>query len=192
MKDRLNFSPQPFRSRNIVLLALWATNLVLIAGVVFASWHWLGLRNKNAATHAQIDGLEEKQRELAGQNTEAVTNLENVDMKIYRKQVLQFHEIQLAFQTHWGQLLDQLSTLMPADIRLRELRPINARSTGPVRERRIHLMAEARNKAAQLTFVQTLQEDKSFEKVSFESESYKSKDVALVFEISFNYLPGRK
>lgn len=190
MKERLNFSPRPFRTRAPLLLVLWVTNLLLAAALVLTLWHWKGLRDQNSHAHDQIDTLKGKQQDLARQNDETVRNLEQVDIKSYRKRVRQFYEIQAAFQTHWGMLLDQLGTLLPEDVRLRELRPMTVRSDKAVRERRIHLTAEARNKEAQLAFIRTLQTDAAFHSVSFESETYRKEGVALLFEISFDYRPG--
>lgn len=190
--NRLNFSPKPFRTKGGPLLGLWVLNAVLIAALAIGVWHWQGLRGQNASAHGDIDALEAKQAEIAAENEDAVTWMEGVDMKTYRKQVRQFHEIQMAFGTNWGKLLDQLAVLLPDDVRMRELRPISARGRGSVRQQRIHLVAEARSKEAQLDFVSTLQEDATIQQVTFESEVYREEGIALVFEISFSYQPGGK
>lgn len=189
MSDRLNFSPQPFRSRNAPLVALWALNLALLVGIGFCVWFWFGLRDRNQATHEDIDRLKAKQATLSQQNNEALRVLQGIDTKTYRSQVRLFHEIQSAFQTHWGKMLDELAVVMPEDVRLKELRPLSARGEGGVRETKIHLLAEARNKQAQLDFIRALQAHKAFQKLSLESETYGG-EVAVAFEISFDYTGG--
>ncbi len=189
MSDRLNFSPQPFRSRSALLLAFWVLNLALLVAVGACAWFWLDLREHNQDTHDDIDRLKSKQHELGQQNDQALKILQGIDTKTYRTQVRLFYEIQTAFQTHWGKMLDQLAEVMPEDVRLRELRPLSARGDGGVRETKIHLLAEARNKQAQLDFIRALQAHQAFQKLSLESESYGG-EVAVAFELSFDYTGG--
>jgi Tfp pilus assembly protein PilN len=188
VKARINFSPKPFRTRGPLILLLWAVNLALLVVLGFSLWHWNQLRGENRSAHDQLDTLEQRQREIAASHRDLAELLEKADMKGYRLEVRQFHEIQVAFNTHWGRLLDDLGDILPEDVRITRLEP--SYSAGRQRENSLKLAGEARNKEAQLSFVKALQQQPAFTDLRFESEDYDRSGVALAFEISFVYRPG--
>lgn len=190
MKSRLNFSPEPFREGPGYLIAIWVANLLLVLLLGWSLWHWSGLRDQNASAHAAVDDLKNRQQAVADQHQGVVTELENVDMKNYRKTIRQFHEIQSAFQTHWGSLLDDLAGILPEDVRVLTLRPAFSSRSQKNKSTVLHLTAEARNKEAQLALISALNERDDFTDIRFEAEDYDQTDVALVFEITFAYRPG--
>jgi len=190
MKNRLNFSPEPFRQGPGYLGGLWILNLALLLLLGWSFIHWFGLREQNASAHSALDHLKQKQQAVADQHGDAVTELENVDMKQYRKTIQQFHNIQTAFQTHWGRLLDDLAAVLPEDVRVLTLRPAYTSRSQQEKNNILHLTAEARNKEAQLALIEALSERDDFSDVRFEAENYDQTEVALVFEITFAYRPG--
>ena len=189
MKNRLNFSPQPFRDGNSRLMLLWVLNLILLVGLGGTVWYWNNLRSDNQNSHQRLDNLREQQSEIAENFETTVELLEDVDLKNYRKQMQQYHGIQSAFDTRWGQLLDDLSELMGPDVRLISLRPKKESGRKAGDATLLYLTGEARVKAAQLELIRTLQGAKGFDRVRFEAEYYEDGEVALRFEISFTYKP---
>jgi len=187
VKQRLNFSPTPFRERAGRLTLLWVLNGVLLVGLAMTIWTWLEMREANRASHRELATLRTEQRELAAAHGDLVDELESVDLTSYRQQLELFHGIQTAFETNWGRLLDDLSALMNEDVRLTSLRPGRNRDQEATATL-IYLAGEARNKDAQLNLIRTLQEDPSFADVRFASERYETDgEVKLAFEISFRY-----
>ena len=189
MRTRLNFSPAPFQFGHGALVLLWCLNLLLLAGVLTALVYWQSLRRENASSHQRIDALTASQADIAARNERLVRELDAIDIKEYRKKVTQFHEIQTAFETHWGRLLDDLGELLPDDVRIISLRPRNAQMAGRERQTRLRLAGEARTKEAQSKFIKTLQSRPAFEDVRLEAESYDRTGVALAFELVFAYRP---
>ena len=188
MKQHLNFSPQPFRIRSPILVVLWLANLLLAVGLAYSVYHWWGLHNQNRTTHQAIDELEGRQRTIVKVNQALITDLEGVDLKSYRQKIRQFHDIQTAVNTHWGKLLDDLGRIQPEDVRITSLKPsYGSLSSGRRGETVLRLAGEARNKEAQLEFIQALQGHAAFGKVSFENEAYDLDQVSLSFEVSFTY-----
>lgn len=190
MKNRLNFSPTPFHYRGRHLIALWLLNGLLLAAIIFSVSFWLSLRAENRYAHQDIDTLKQKQEEVRGKQDQLARDLEALDLKSYGKRVRQFHQIQAAFQTHWGHLLDDLGSLLPEDVRIISLRPQSTVSREQREMATLKLSAEARTKEAQLEFIRILQRQPAFLGIRFESESYDRSNVAVVFELLFDYRPG--
>ncbi len=192
MKQRLNFSPKPFASSPMPVYGLLLVNLALALILIGAVWYWQGLRNENRSVHDQIAKMKQKQRSVVGDHEEHIRELESIDVGKYSKQVQQFHRIQVAYQTHWGRLLDDLGLILPEDVRIVRLAPTSeARAGDRNRETVIRLSAQARNKQAQLNFIRKLQEQSAFEDIRFESESYQDGEVAVSFDIRFTHRPGK-
>ena len=189
MKQRLNFSPAPFTSGSSPVAMLWLLNLALIVALGFTVVYWNNLRKQNRAAHDQIDQLHSRQQTIAGTHEDQISELERIDVRAYREQVRQFHRIQTAWQTNWGQLLDDLGEILPEDVRIISLAPAATvnRSREQNRATVISLSAEARNKEAQLVFIRALQEHQLFHDVRFENEEYDRSDVAVAFEIRFTH-----
>lgn len=193
MKQRLNFSPRPFPARRTPVAALMLLNLLLFLCLAGSIWYWLNLRNENRAVHDRIDTLKQDQRTVAGSHGDYVKELERIDIAQYKKDIRQYHNIQKAYETHWGRLLDDLGAILPEDVRIVRLTPTSgARDRDKNEEAIIRLSAEARNKEAQLNFIRKLQEQPGFEDVRFESELYRDRgDVAVAFDIRFTHRPGK-
>lgn len=185
----LNFSPKPFQEAGGLFVVLWLVNLLLAVAFAGSIWFWLQLKDRNGADHRKIDGLKSRQREISRNHDARVREIEELDVKSYRKQVLQYHGIQTAFSTHWARLLDDLGTLLSEDVRLVSLRPGSSTSRKLEKNTRLNLRGEARTKKAQLDFIRTLQKEPAFRNLRFETEEYLEGDVALVFEITFSYKP---
>ena len=192
MSDQLNFSPSPFKHRTKTLLILWTVNLSLLVGLGIALVSWNRLRHSNALAHEELDALNLEEQNLMQRHSLALSELAKVDLSDYRKKVVQFHEIQSAFATHWGKLLDDLGLLLPKDVRIISLRPQSSqRSRGRVKETVLRLSGQARSKEAQLSFIRALQAQPRFKDVHFSSETYGDNPAAAIdFEIAFTYLPG--
>ncbi len=190
MKSRLNFSPQPFQEARGHIIVLWLVNLVLVVAFAATVWFWLQLKDRNAADHRKIDGLKERQQEISLNHVSQVREMEELDIKNYRKQVLQYHGIQTAFSTHWGGMLDDLGTLLSEDVRLVSLSPSSSSARRLQENTLLKLRGEARTKKAQLDFIRILQKKPAFQEVRFATEEYLEGDVALVFEITFTYKPA--
>lgn len=193
MKERLNFAPAPFPRRSPAKILLWLANLVCFLAVISLVVYWNSLRGDNASIHQQIDGLEQEQRTIADRHKLLTERLEEIDVPTYRKKVLQFHQIQSAYRTHWGRLLDDLGEHLPEDVRITSLIPVST-STRPTRTTArdntvIQLRGEARTKEAQLDFIRTLQDQPAFDNVRFENEDYDHGGVAVMFEILFTHRP---
>ncbi len=192
MKERLNFSPKPFKTGQAPLVLLWLANLAVLIAMAGSIYYWNELRTENFSAHQEIDALEEQQRESAGRHQQLIQDLETINVKAYRKRVLQFHKIQTAYETHWGRLLDDLGSILPEDVRIVSLAPVITETRGYEEEETIiKLTAEARTKEAQLAFIRTLQGQVSFRDVRFETEEYSRDGVAVFFEIHFTHRPGR-
>ena len=189
MKQRLNFSPQPFQNRHSALWILWPLNLLLMLCLVVSLWYWAQLRGRNRDAHRDIAAVRSQQQDVADQQADMARRLEAIDMKRYRKQVAQFHEIQATVQTHWGRLMDRLGELLPEDVRILRLAPAYRGDDGGGVN--LALTAEARNKQAQLRFIETLQQAPAFGGVRFQSEQYLDREgVAVAFEITFTFFDG--
>ena len=191
MKQRLNFSPKPFSGNRSPMALFWLINAVLFIGLIISVLYLLQLRQNNQSSHTRIAALKDSQRQVARDHQRSIGQLEAIDMPIYTKTIRQFHQIQVAYQTHWGQLLDELGQLLPQDVRITTLAP--TASSGASRERDIRttisLGAEARNKQAQLDFIRALQERANYQDVRFESEEYDDSG-RIAFEIRFTHHPG--
>jgi len=192
MKQQLNFSPHPFQTRPMPLAVLMLFNLGLALFLLGSIWYWFGLRNENQAVHNQIGELKARQRTVVGGHEDFVRELETINIGEYKKNVRQYHGIQVAYQTHWGRLLDDLGTILPEDVRIVRMTPTSeARNKDKSQETVIHLSAQARNKASQLAFIRKLQERPSFHDIRFESETYGQGEVMVSFEIRFTHRPGK-
>ncbi len=189
MKNRLNFSPTPFQMRGKNLLALWLVNGMLLAAIVLSVSYWLSLRERNRHAHGDIGALRQKQETVRRQQDQLMRELETIDLKSYGKRVTQFHQIQAAFQTHWGRLLDELGELLPEDVRIISLHPTSTLSREREPMATLRLSAEARTKEAQLELIRILQRQAAFQDIRFESESYDRSNVAVAFELLFDFRP---
>ena len=191
MKQRLNFSPEPFRSTESRLMLLWLLNLALVLVFAWSIVHWKDLRTKNASAHEAINNLQQKQQDAIDENQQVIQLLESVNMKAYRKKVRQFHQIQTIFNTHWGRLLDDLAAILPEDVRIQTLKPTYVAGRRDVKNETIlFLSAEARNKEAELDLIRALQEASNFDDVQLTNEDYDQEAVALAFELTFTYKQG--
>lgn len=189
--NRLNFSTRPFPFRDRVLTSFWTLNLVLAALVVLALIPWVHYRNKNQQAHQTLETISAERRETARDAESMLRTLEEMDLRVYRKKVDQFDDVQTALRTHWGPMLDTLSELLNEDTRILSLRPAQrGRNDRSRRETVIEVSAEARHKDAQIAFFQALQEHTAFENVFFSVESYEAGSDGVAFEITFTYLPG--
>lgn len=190
MKERLNFSPKPFRERSRNLMLLWLVNLILLVAIAWSLQYWRGLHQSNAATHASIADIQAEQRAVGEDYSRALASLSDLDTREYLKQVTQFHSIQNAFRTHWGRLLDDLSDILPEDVRILRMRPslsAAARRGGSDDTTILEMEGQARYKDAQLAFIKALQEHAAFENVRFQTETYDIDGVAVQFILSLSF-----
>ena len=189
MKQRLNFSPKPFRTREGMLLLFWASNLVLILALAGSVQYWLGLRERNSSAHREIDALKQARQSLVEDHRRLARELDGIDLKNYRKRTNQFYEIQTAYHTQWGRLLDDLSAILPDDVRIISLAPNASAGRNEDEGTIMKLSGEARTKSAQLKFIRTLQEQPAFGDVRFETEEYDRDGLAVSFELRFTHRP---
>ena len=192
MRGQLNFSPKPFRLKEKGLVLFWLFNCGLLILLAVSFFYWLQLREKNVSAHGVLDGLRDRQQQIVANHENLLAELESVNLNAYRKKVRQFHGIQAAFETHWGTLLDDLSQILPEDVRIVSLKPVYTGKQEGRSQNTLKLTAEARHKKAQLSFVESLQRESVFDQILIESEDYDQGTVALVFELSFSYQPGEE
>jgi Tfp pilus assembly protein PilN len=186
----MNFSPQPFLERDSRLVLLWLLNLVALAVLIFGLTQWYSLRQQNARVHASLADLREEQSLLVEKNELIIERLEELDVRTYQKDMARFRVIGNSFRTRWGHLLDELGTLLPADVRIEALRSNTDRKRNQSR-RTFNLEGAARNKQAQLAFIEALQGHPAFGDVKFTSEDYQRQgNVAVGFAIQFTYPQG--
>jgi len=190
VKQRLNFSPRPFRERDPRIVFFWLLNLVLLVCLLGTAWYWNQTRTDNRAAHQRLEALRREQRQLAESHRDTVETLEQINLQQYRKDLGLFHGIQIAFGTHWGTLLDDLSAVMNEDVRLTSLRPSRGRNREAGDATLLYLVGQARTKDAQLDLIRTLQKHALFGDVRFVEERYLEGDLSLEFEISFTYRGG--
>jgi len=187
VRQRLNFSPQPFASLRGAAAAPWLLSAVLLAALAVSLIYWFGLRRSNHEAHQRIEALKSQQRESEDQRDRLIREMRDLDVRDYMKQVQEFHGIQTAYGAHWGRLLDDLSAALPDDVRIVSLRP--ADSAAAARNARLQLSAEARVKQAQLDFIRGLQAQPVFGEVRLERESYGQGGLAVAFDLTLAYRP---
>lgn len=190
MRYQMNFSPQPFLDKDSRLIALWVLNLLAIAALLFGISQWYHLRERNAQVHGSLADLREQQTDLVTQNELIIERLEELDVRSYEKDMARFRVIGDAFRTRWGHLLDELSILLPPDVRIETLRSTTDRKRATT-QRTFSLEGAARSKEAQLAFIEKLQAHPSFGAVKFASEDYQQPGSVFVgFAIQFTYPEG--
>ena len=176
-RGHLNLAAQPFvNTRPVVRLSilLWVVGLLFLAGNVWLYWDFLTGRSDVHARLAQVDrsiAAEHQRigaldRELAGfdleqQNDQATFLNDRIERRRFS----------------WSRLFDELTAILPKDVRLHSLRPAPA-AEGASRGRRVsrksqadqeggrvllNITAQARNDKAILDFVDALYADPSFE-----------------------------
>ncbi|MCB1049964.1 MAG: hypothetical protein H6510_17920 [Acidobacteria bacterium] len=189
MRAPINFALKPFVQRDARLMAWWIANACALLLCLFVLVQYLSLRNTNQSLHHQLGAMTQSESELQVEMASTLRRLESLDLQQYKREVEQFHAIQTAFQADWGEILDGLNRHLNDDVRLVRLQS----SEAPQNEAEsvaFALAAEARNKDAELRFVQSLQADPAFRAVRFEVETYGPGKGLIQFEIRFQFERG--
>lgn len=200
-RRHLNLAAAPFvNTRPVIRLSvlLWLVGLVFLAGNVWLYWDFLTGRNdvharlvevdRSIATeHERIGALD---RELAGfdleqQNDQATFLNDRIERRRFS----------------WSRLFDELTEILPQDVRLQSLRPISMNERGAKAGRPrtapelaegdrviLDIQAQARTDQAILAFVDALFADSSFEKPDLQRQALEN-DNLIGFTLDVIYRP---
>ena len=187
---RINFSSKPFYVKSPALIGFWITNAALLLLLGFTIWKFTSLRNANQNLHASLTNIAQEDQSAMADIQRLSSELDQIQVRDFERQVDQFYAMQRAFDPAWGLLLDTIAKTINNDVRLIQLQS-NELPSNKQEAWSFVLTAEARSKEAELEFVQQLQKTRGFEKVRFESEEYRQNMVR--FECSFLFhLEGQR
>lgn len=174
----IDLSARPFVNRRPVVrlsLLLWLAGALLLAGNVWLYWDFIaGRGNLHAQLREVNEGIEIEERRISSLSQE----LTSFDLGAQNEQVTYLNRRIDQRRFSWSRLFDELSELLPQDVRLTSLAPAAAdggeqqrtvrrsRSTEPTDPGRVGLSitGHARNDQAILDFVDALFADPSFER----------------------------
>ncbi len=198
--EPLNLARRPFRNRRPVSRAavlLWLFGIALLVSNVLAYWRYREGSEQVRAALAEVRadrGREEKRL------TDLEGELAGFDLERQNLQVNYLNQ-KIADRTFsWSRLLDQLSRLLPYDVRLTSLSPDGVVATKLNRPRgkqklgvhgtdaTIAIEGETRSDEALLRFIDNLYGDPAFAEPDLASES-RNEDGTTRFVISVGYRP---
>ncbi len=171
----IDLSARPFVNRRPVVrlsLLLWLAGGLLLAGNVWLYWDFIvGRGDLHGRLREVNEGIEIEERRISTLSSE----LSSFDLGAQNEQVSYLNQRIDQRRFSWSRLFDELSGLLPRDVRLTSLAPTTGderdggrrpRATTPVDPGRIELSihGQARNDQAILDFVDALFADPSFER----------------------------
>lgn len=191
----LDLSSRPFINRRPVFrlsMLLWLAGGLLLAGNVWLYWDFIAGRGN---LHAQLRDVNEK-IEIEERRISALSNeLASFDLAAQNRQVVYLNQRIGQRRFSWSRLFDELSDLLPRDVRLTSLAPSTGeddRAPGAVSGDRVLLQidAQARNDQAILDFVDALFADPSFERPNL-SQQRQEQGENIAFNLQVYYSPER-
>lgn len=190
----LDLSSRPFINRRPVFrlsMLLWLAGGLLLAGNVWLYWDFIAGRGN---LHAQLRDANQK-IEIEERRISALSNeLASFDLEEQNQQVVYLNQRIGQRRFSWSRLFDELSELLPRDVRLTSLAPSadeDNRAPGAVSGERVLLQidAQARNDQAILDFVDALFADPSFERPNL-SQQRQEQGENISFDLQVYYAPG--
>ena len=201
--DFLNLSRRPFlNSRPVVRvsLLLWLLGFLLLLGNVTLFWRY---RSDSETKRAELARLEEQIEAERGRVDRLGDRVKSFDLEQHNEKILYLNR-KIAERTFsWSLLFDQLTRVMPNDVRLSRLSPagvvqkdseirrtgLQIQSDGRVT---LTILGEAKSDEAFERFVNSLFEV-PFEHPNFSRESLSTDDKGirlLKFDMTVDYLPS--
>ena len=195
--EPLNLARRPFANgRPVVRITglLWLAGALLLASNVAAYRHYL---RESVQKRAELDQV----RAERGQTEQRIAALSrefaSFDLERQNKQVT-YLNLRIAERTFsWSTLLDRLARVLPADVRLKSLRPPpgdrrDERRPGPRKAGpqavTIEITGESKTGEALLRFVDNLFADRDFAEPNLKSEQ-RGETGVISFSLSVDYLP---
>lgn len=185
----IDLSARPFVNRRPVVrlsLLLWLAGALLLAGNVWLYWDFIaGRGNLHAQLREVNEGIEIEERRIAALSQE----LSSFDLGAQNEQVVYLNSRIDQRRFSWSRLFDELSELLPQDVRLTSLAPSaesgeqrtvrRSRTAEPAEPGRVGLSitGHARNDQAILDFVDELFADPSFERPNLTQQRQDSEGV---------------
>jgi Tfp pilus assembly protein PilN len=192
----LDLASRPFVNRRPVIrlsALLWLVGGLLLAGNIWLYWDFIAGRGN---LHAQLRDVNEKigieERRISALSNE----LSSFDLAEQNPQVFYLNQRIGQRRFSWSRLFDELSDLLPRDVRLTSLAP-----SAPGDDRRdpagaaagervlLDIKAQARNDQAILDFVDALFADPSFERPNL-AQQRKEQGENIVFDLQVLYAPA--
>jgi Fimbrial assembly protein (PilN) len=197
----IDLSARPFVNRRPVVrlsLLLWLVGVLLLAGNIWLYWDFIAGRGN---LHSRLRDVNEKiaieERRISSLSGE----LASFDLAAQNGQVTYLNRRIGQRRFSWSGLFDELSDLLPRDVRLTSLAP-SAEGDGRGRNRRtqqtdwtgtgrveLAIDAQARNDQAILDFVDALFADPRFERPNL-TQQRESAPGAIDFNLRVYYLAG--
>lgn len=197
----IDLSARPFVNRRPVVrlsLLLWLVGALLLAGNVWLYWDFIAGRGNLHAQLREVDeGIAIEERRISSLSQE----LTSFDLGAQNEQVTYLNQRIDQRRFSWSRLFDELSDLLPRDVRLTDLAPASAgdeqrrvrrsRTTEPTEPGRVGLTitGHARNDQAILDFVDALFADPSFERPNLTQQ--REREGVIEFDLWVLYDAGR-
>jgi Tfp pilus assembly protein PilN len=195
----LDLSSRPFVNRRPVFrlsMLLWLAGGLLLAGNVWLYWDFIAGRGN---LHAQLRDVNEK-IEIEERRISALSNeLASFDLAAQNQQVVYLNQRIGQRRFSWSRLFDELSDLLPRDVRLTSLAPSTQDDDRTQRASSsavsgdgvlLEIDAQARNDQAILDFVDALFADPSFERPNL-SQQRQEQGEGILFNLGVYYAPER-
>lgn len=196
----LDLASRPFVNRRPVVrlsMLLWLVGGLLLAGNVWLYWDFIAGRGN---LYAQLRDVNEKigveERRISALSEEFAS----FDLVEQNHQVDYLNERIGQRRFSWSRLFDELSDLLPEDVRLTSLAPEVARPGRGSRSQAargfdaelvmLRIDAQARNDQAILDFVDALFADPSFERPNL-SQQRQERGETISFDLTVYYTPER-
>ncbi len=198
-RSTLDLSARPFANRRPVVrlsILLWVIGGLLLAGNVWLYWDFIAGRGN---LHEQLRDAE-RQIEIEEERiADLRRELSSFDLADQNAQVTYLNERIDQRRFSWSQLFEELSDLLPRDVRLTTLAPRTAeesssrsRSPGSADTDRVQLVirAQARTDEAILEMVDALFADPKFERPNL-SQQRDVNETVIDFDIQVDYIADR-
>lgn len=199
----IDLSARPFVNRRPVVrlsLLLWLAGGLLLAGNVWLYWDFIAGRGNLHSRLREVDeGIRIEERRISTLTSE----LSSFDLGAQNEQVIYLNERIDQRRFSWSRLFDDLSGLLPQDVRLINLAPSGGtgerggrarrtRTTTPRDPGRIELsiQGQARTDQAILDFVDALFADPSFERPNLIQQRQEGQG-AIEFDLQVLYFADR-
>lgn len=203
----VNLSARPFVNRRPVVrlsLLLWAAGLLLLAGNLWLYWEFLSGRGDLDARRREVsEQISVEERRIAALSDE----LDSYDLGDQNEQVAYLNQRIEQRRFSWSRLFDELSDLLPRDVRLVRLAPSKGDEQPGRRRTRtaaagadgvaasdgrvpLAIEAQARTDEAILDLVDALFADEDFERPNLIQQARDQGSSLIGFSLSVYYRPN--
>lgn len=183
----LNFSPKPFVRRDPVQTMVVLAHVLLLVAFLGSVYYLYTLHVEQREQLNVVDQLKDRRQSLQDDFERVSFDLQDLDLRTYDREIRFYAQIQQELQIPWVTLMDVLADQLPDGVRIQFFSSGGSISSSGG-EAAMQILAEARSKKDQLTFLEALRNHEAFHNILLLSETYEGP--TLLFETAFTFEPA--